>query len=163
MPAKRLKRRRPDLVERVRESLEPVEEEPLLLTCTHCGARVERTAHTCPHCSTLFYERTEGKAPRAASPGPHKTDAEVAEFAQRMDRLEKTTRVLCTIGGIMFALLALLSLWGLLTVPMVGGRGGVAGIVIFGLLAAVCLARGLKGEGADLGIIDKIPGFRTFR
>jgi hypothetical protein len=163
MPAKRLKPKRTDLVEKVMEQLDPVEDEPLMLTCTDCGAQVERTAHSCPHCGALFYQRPGGKGPLRSAAGPHKTDPDVADFARRMDYIEKWTRILCVIGGVVFALLALLSLWGMFAGAFMGGRAGLCGLLLFSLLAAVCLARGLKGEGAELGILDKIPGFRTFR
>jgi len=163
MPAKRVKRKVSSVIPEVLAQLEAPEDEPLMLTCPDCGAQVEQTAHSCPHCGSLFYERQRGKARRVPSTGPHREDAAVADFAQRMDRIEKWTRVLCVIAGIVFALLAVLSLVGTFLVPMgVGGRG-LAGLLIFGLLSAVCLARGLKGEGADLSILDKLPGFRSFR
>jgi hypothetical protein len=163
MPAKRLKPKRTQLVEKVLEQLDPVEDEPLRLTCPECGAQVEQTAHICPHCGALFYQRPGGKGPMRSANGAHKVEPDVADFARRMDYIEKWTRILCVIGGIIFALLALLSLWSMFGGSYTGARTGLCGLLLFSLLAAVCLARGLKGEGAELGILDKIPGFRTFR
>jgi len=163
MGAKRLRRRRADLVEKLAEQLDPVVDEPLQLTCPDCGAQVEQTAHLCPHCGTIFYERQRGKAPRLPSSGPHKVDPDVTEFARRMDHIERWTRILCVVGGLVFALLAGLSVWAMVGGAPVGGRTGAYGLLLFGLLSLVCFARGLKGEGADLAILDKIPGFRTFR
>jgi len=101
--------------------------------------------------------------PRQAAPTdgePHPVDPEAADFARRMDRIEKWTRILCVIGGIVFAILAIASLVSLLGSHTGFGRHSLYAIFVFGLLAAVCLARGLKGEGADLNVLDHVPGFR---
>jgi hypothetical protein len=90
-------------------------------------------------------------------------DGEAAEFARSMDRMEKWTRILCVIGGIVFGLLAVASLLGCFGVSMGIGHYGPYSAFIFGFLAAVCLARGLKGEGADLSVIERMPSFRRFR
>ncbi|MBM3498407.1 MAG: hypothetical protein FJX74_07015 [Armatimonadetes bacterium] len=163
MGAKRLRRRPIALMGMLAQQLEPTEEQLLRLTCPGCGVQVEQTAHLCPQCGVLFYERQHGKAPRLPSTGPRETDPDVAEFARQMDHIERWTRILCVAGGCMFALLAGLSLWTLVGGSVDGGRTAMFGLLLFGLLSAVCFARGLKGEGAELGILDKTPGLRTFR
>jgi hypothetical protein len=162
MAAKRLSQKAPGPVRRLAGQLEPIDDEPLRLTCPGCGVKVEHTAYSCPQCGVLFYERQHGRVPRLPDDGPHETDPAITEFARRMDHLEKWTRRLCVGAGVLFLLLAALSLWGMVSGPM-GGRTGLYGLLLFGLLAAVCLARGLKGEGAELSLLDKLPSWRSFR
>jgi len=163
MGARRFRRRPIALVGKLAAQLRSPEEEPLRLTCPGCGVQVEQTAHSCPQCGVLFHQRQLGRAPRLPASRPHETDPAVAAFARRMDRLERWTRILCVAGGFGFALLAGLSLWALVSPDSRDELTAAGGLALFGLLAAVCFARGLKGEGAELGILEKIPGFRTFR
>jgi hypothetical protein len=155
MGAKRLRRKGVDLVEKLASQLDPVLDEPLQLTCPDCGAKVEQTAHTCPHCGMLFHERERGKAPRLPANGPPKTDPTVTEFAQRMDHIERVTRILCVVGGFVFALLAGLSLWAMLS-GFGGVRTGAAGLVLFGLLSLV-LRAGAEGRGRRAGNPGQAP------
>ncbi|MBM3472922.1 MAG: hypothetical protein FJX75_06630 [Armatimonadetes bacterium] len=99
--------------------------------------------------------------PTAAEPPD--VDPEPAAFARSMDRIEKWTRVLCVIAGVVLGLLAIASFVGCFGVSVGIGQYGPYAAFVFGFLAAVCLARGLKGEGADLSIIERMPGFRRFR
>ena len=46
---------------------------------------------------------------------------------------------------------------------MVGPLPRAVGAAVLVVFSVACLLRGLKGEGADLALLEKLPGLRTFR
>ena len=159
MPAKRLPNKTPRSKPWILQAPEEPEPEPLEVSCPACGAKAPLTEHVCPKCGQLFYERPHGKVPREHPSELHAPDPSIEEFAERMDRAEKWTRVLCVIGGVVFLLIAVVSF--LAVVPFgIGGRECVLGALIFGVLAFVCLKRGLTGQDADLGFLAAMRFWR---
>jgi hypothetical protein len=77
----------------------------------------------------------------------HESDGELASFRGEMDRLERLTRVTCTIVGGLFGIL---TIYCLLT-------GWPIGALAFLFPTAICLARGLCKAGSDL---EAVRGFR---
>ncbi|HJN17243.1 MAG TPA: hypothetical protein QGH10_17190 [Armatimonadota bacterium] len=151
MAAKRLRKRKPNSRPPWSPATPDAEEhaEPFMLTCTGCGQPVESTEHACPSCTTVFHQRP-GTAPRIESgQTPRQLDAEAVEFSDRMDGIEKWTRIICiligTLAAIAFVTLLLL--------------GSIRGSFLFVVIALVCLARGLYGGDKDLHVLEWFGGW----
>jgi len=152
VPAKRLpKKQQPGEKKKpwILQEPDAPEYEPLMLTCTGCGKQVEQYAHFCSECGTVFHQR-DGSRP-GKKPSSETQDLAAEEFGKQMDTVEKWTRAICILGGVFFLFLMIVSF-------SIGLFGLLRAFVCF-LFAAVCFARGIKGSGADLDILDKFPFF----
>jgi hypothetical protein len=155
MPARRLrpKHEKPWLPQ-IPDEPEP---EPLEVTCPSCGGKAALTDHACPHCGDVFFERRRGRIPRERVPQSHAADPSVQEFAARMDRIERWTRVLCVVGGILLIPLGVLMfLWG------IGLYGALMGAIVV-VAGLVCLKRGVSGRDSDLSLLDSLVFWRYWR
>jgi hypothetical protein len=83
--------------------------EPRNVTCPGCGATAELADHVCPQCGQLFYERPHGHMGREHRGKPSRHDPNIAQFARRMDEIERWTRIICVIAGCGFAALTVIS------------------------------------------------------
>jgi len=160
MAAKRLRKRKPGSKPWILQEPDAPEVQPQKVTCPGCGATAELTDHSCPQCGQLFYERAHGKLGHKSTGNPPSNEPEIADFSRRMDELEKWTRVVCTIAGVAFGLVALMSLG--VTIGGFSVRSGLCGILLFGFLSVVCLLRGLGRKDADADFVSSLPGFRSF-
>ncbi len=122
---------------------------PQKVTCPGCGAAAELTDHACPQCGQLFYERPRGRVGRESG-GPSRHDPDAAEFGRRMQGMEKWTRVICTVAGVMFGLLAVLLLVSLFKLPLIATRAAVLGAFLLLVLSVACFLRGLGPPDADV-------------
>ncbi len=157
MPAKRLEPKKPREKPWILQEPDAPEPEPAHVTCPSCGATALLTDHVCSHCGRVFVERKQGKAAQYKERAPaHAPDPSIQEFGSRMERTEKLARVLCTLGGLFFGLLFIVSLLGLVGLP-----GGIWTDALLLFLAVVCLLRGLRGGEADVrfvtGLADWLP------
>ena len=109
MAAKRLRKQRPRATPRTLQPPDTPQVERATVTCPGCGATAELADHTCSHCGQLFYQRPNGQVGREPRQGPPSNGPEIAEFAQRMDRIERLTRVICVVAGLGFAALTVIS------------------------------------------------------
>jgi ribosomal protein L32 len=148
MPARRSRPRRPERT--TPQQPEAPEAQPQAVTCPGCGAVAQLADHSCPQCGQLFYERPGGRVGREPAGGPSRQDPRIAEFAQRMEQTEKWTRLICTVAGVVFALVAVMFLLGLGGFPLIGGRLAILGAFVFLVLSVACLQRGLGRRDADV-------------
>jgi len=155
MPAKRLSDKRPHEKPWILQEPEaPEPPEPLHVTCPACGTQALLTDHACSHCGQVFYERRPGKAAKHKErAAPHAPGPEVQEFASRMARTEKWTRVLCVVGGIVCALIAVSWLM----------RFGIVGGAILAGVAIVCFIRAFGRPDADLNFVSSLAFWRWWR
>jgi ribosomal protein L32 len=147
MGAKRLGRKRTK--HRILKRADQVETEPQKVTCPGCGAEAELTDHVCPQCGQLFYERPRGRVGRESS-GPPRHDRDAAEFGRRMEEMEKWTRVICTVAGVISGLLAVLLLVSVFKLPLIATRAAVLGAFLLLVLSVACFLRGLGPPDADV-------------
>ena len=127
----------------------PEQPEPLMLSCTSCDRKVEQTAHSCPDCGTVFYQRPGTRRAINSSGVPRQPDAEAIEFSDRMDKAEMWTRIICILVGVLSAL----AFVGMLS------WGTVRGSFLFFIIALVCLARGIYAKDKDLHVIEQLGGW----
>jgi hypothetical protein len=159
MPAKRLEPKKPHQKPWILQEPDEPEPEPAHATCPSCGTQALLTDHACSHCGQVFFERKKGKAAQYRERTPaHAPDPSIQEFASRMEQTERVTRVLCTLGGLLFGLLFIVSLLGL------GGiSGGFYADALLLFLAVVCLLRGLRGGEADLRFLASLGDWMPWR